>query len=130
MNARSRSRGFSLLEAVAALALLGLAVPAILSAFADAVSHAAQAEDRLNTLRRAQDLLTLATAQFHGEQGTRSGSDAEASWDVKVLVLERGGGEGLRGSIGLLPVQLTVTVRSRRGVEAHLETLFLLRKAS
>ena len=84
MSIRHRSRGFSLLEAVVALALLALALPVILSAFGDAVSRAARAEHRIAALRRAQDLVTLATARFNGQKETRSGSDANATRNIDV----------------------------------------------
>lgn len=126
---RHAHRGFSLLEAVVALALLGVTVPAIFSIFSDAATRASRAQDRLDTLRRAQDLVTLAIAQFHGDVGSRSGSDAAATWQVETSFLSVHQRPRPRTLEEPTPIQLMVVVRSKRGAEAHLDTLFLFREA-
>jgi len=130
MSARHHARrGFSLLEAVVALALLGVTLPTIFSIFSDAALRATRAEDRLDTLRRAQDLVALSIAQFHGEVGSRSGTDAAATWRVETSYLPIHDRPSSLGETGPAPVQLTVAVRSQHGAEAHLDTLFLFQDA-
>lgn len=125
MSARRASRGFSLLEATAAIALLALAIPAILAAFSDTTLRVAVAQDRLDTLRRAQDLLVLAKVQFHGVTGSHSGSDAEAVWTVDTSRLPLDERSGAREAGGPVPIHLAVAVLSKRGAEVRLNTLFL-----
>ncbi len=130
MSARRHAhRGFSLLEAVVALALLGATVPAIFSIFSDAATQASRAQDRLDTLRRAQDLVALAIAQFDGDVGSRSGSDVAATWQVETSFLSVHQRPRPRALEEPAPVQLMVAVRSKRGAEARLDTLFLFREA-
>lgn len=125
MSARRRSHGFTLLETLAALAILGLALPAILSAFSDAIARVAGADDRLETLRRAQDLLVLAAARYPEGAGGSSGEDDKVAWRLEAVRLDPHDGEVGREAIGTIPVRLSVGVRSKRGTETHLDTLFL-----
>ena len=125
MSARRKSRGFTLLETLVALAILGIALPTLLSAFSETISRTARADDRLETLRKAQNLLVLAVAEYPKDRGTRSGSDSDVTWQVETAPLEPNDGEREYAAVRIIPVRATVSVKSRRGAQTRLDTMFL-----
>ncbi|WP_167858445.1 prepilin-type N-terminal cleavage/methylation domain-containing protein [Methylobacterium nonmethylotrophicum] len=127
-DARSRSRGFSLLEALAAIALLAIALPATVSVFSGAASRASLADARHDLLRRAEDLVTITRAEFSGRFGRTAGSDAIARWTVETTPLTDPDENARRAAPSTVPVHLKVMTQSRQNVTVALETMFLFRE--
>ncbi|UHC17857.1 hypothetical protein LRS73_08370 [Methylobacterium currus] len=124
----SHSRGFSLLEAIAAVALLAIALPAMFAVFSGAVSRASLVDARHDLLRRAEDLVAITKTGFVGRFGRTSGSDATARWVVETTLLVDHEENARRDARVIVPVHIKITIESRQNAKVELETMFLFRE--
>lgn len=123
-SGRATAPGFSLIEAVAALALLALALPPIAVLLSGAISRTVRGNDRDAALVRAESLIADERTAFRGRFGVRDGSDPAGRWTVETAPLPDTGPEPGAKPV-LIPARLKVTVQPDSGSAVTLETLIL-----
>jgi len=129
-RSRSSSSGFSLIEAVVAMALLALALPSIYALMFGAITRATRASDRAAALLRAESVLVQAKSEFHGQFGVREEDDPDGRSTVETMpfpVLKQKASTSTQKDASL-PVRLIVSVQARSGPPVVLDTLFLFRE--
>jgi prepilin-type N-terminal cleavage/methylation domain-containing protein len=82
MSRKSSQAGFSLIESVVAIAILGLTLPLLFQSIRSAVGLMSTGERREAEWRIADDLMTEATAMLDGKEGTRQGRRDDFAWVV------------------------------------------------
>ncbi len=83
MSARTRRRGFTLIEVVVAFAILALSLGALYESFGGALRRSATASKRELAALRAESLL----AEYRGSRGLapgRSGTDPDTGFEWRV----------------------------------------------
>lgn len=131
MNAGSTNRGFTILEALVAVAIMGTAVAAGMSVISTSLRNAARIEDyqRVALLSRSQMNELLALPEWKAGQSWRGTWNAESHWIARVeRVPEAAGRPWDRDVMRLL---LTATWKTTRGEKLlHFETVRLQAKAA
>lgn len=112
-----RCRGFTLIEAVVALAVLSLSLSAILALLSGSAGRVARAVERERATLLAQSVLEEALARPF-EPGEREGSFGDFRWRVRQAQSDES---------GLVEVALLVTWPDGRGSESRLELASLRR---
>ena len=86
MNAHRTTRGFTILEALVAVAILGTAVSAGMSVISTSLRNAARIEDyqRVALLSRSQMNELLALPEWKAGQSWRGTWNAESHWIARV----------------------------------------------
>jgi type II secretion system protein I len=120
------TRGFTLIEALAAIAILALALGALLSAHDTAVRGAGAIDDQLQARLLAQSLLAQ-YSQSRLRRPPSQGRSGRFAWSVSMAPLAKAGGEGSAGSADWRLHELTVTVAWTPRHQLRLTTLRLLR---
>lgn len=119
--------GFSLVEVLAALAILGLALGTLYPVFRTALGLAGRADDHLAGIELAQSLLDQHTAERRAMPGSSRGRQDRHSWTVTVEPADAprvpAGAAGAHGSWRLQRIVVTVTWPPHG--QAQLETLHL-----
>lgn len=119
--------GFSLVEVLAALAILGLALGTLYPVFRTALGLAGRADDHLAGIELAQSLLDQQTAERRAMPGASRGKQGRHSWTVTVEPADGpsvpAAGAPARGTWRLQRIVVTVTWPPQG--QAQLETLHL-----
>ena len=118
-------RGFSLLEALVAVAILALSMPALLWTFATAFGRDKAALERLERVELAERLAAMAALRFKGEFGSASGAEAGLPWTVETFAGDEKGAK----QPPFVPVRVKVSVARSPAYDERfeLETMFLYR---
>jgi prepilin-type N-terminal cleavage/methylation domain-containing protein len=117
-------RGFTLIEALAAIVILALSLSALLSAHDTAVRGAGVIDDQLRARLLAQSLLAQ-FAQSRTPQAPSQGRSGRFTWAVAMAPLA--GATPVEGPTQWQPHELTVTVAWAPRRQITLTTLRLLR---
>ena len=94
MSRRPSRAGFSLIESVVAVAILGLMLPLLFQSIHSAVGFMATTERREIEWRLADDLMTEATATLDSKEGTREGRDGALAWSIETMPADENMGGG------------------------------------
>ena len=89
MSRKASQAGFSLLESVVAVAILGLTLPLLFQSVRSAVGLMSTTERREIEWRMADDLMIEATATLDGREGTREGREGDLAWIVEMTSVDR-----------------------------------------
>lgn len=124
---RSRQRGFTLLEVIAAILLLGIAFAALLKVAGGAMALSRNAADRDEAALWARSLLDSAFVTTPVEPGRRSGRfDARYQWTLTTTPWQAPGSRTGSGPLALYRLDLAVRWGGgNRPQVAHFETLRL-----
>jgi len=121
------SAGFTLIEALVALAILAVSVVAIGALMGSTARGSRQLEQHVAMLQAAYNALWLAFPSRSPASGTQSGASNEHLWraDIQPFAIDFG---GPTGETAWVPQRVTLRVRSRSGATIDLETVRLFRK--
>lgn len=103
MSSRGTSEGFTLLEALVALAILALVLGSVLATFGNGLRTAEAAGTRFAALAKAQDLMAYAEDGAFAP-GVHEATEPPFTWELRVEP------EPPHGPTGLLPTRLSVQV--------------------
>jgi general secretion pathway protein I len=106
----SRPRGFTLLEVLVALAILGVALGALLQAFAGGLRRLSVLEDYAAAVTQARSQLDRLGAELPLAEGQYSGSFAGGMVWTAQLRRYHLGGSGNDAALAVIPYEITVTV--------------------
>jgi prepilin-type N-terminal cleavage/methylation domain-containing protein len=116
MSPEPSRAGFSLVESVVAVAILGLMLPLLFESIRSAVGLMSTAERRKTEWRLAENLMTEAAATLDGRKGLREGLDGDFAWSVQTMPADADIGGGRSEGDGDVLVRVRVRVRA----SAHL----------
>ena len=106
----SQPSGFTLLEVLVALAILGLALGALLQAFAGGLRRLTALDDYATAVMQARSEMDRLGAQLPLAEGQYSGSFADGmAWTARLRRYEVGRSGGDAG-LAVIPYEITVTV--------------------
>jgi general secretion pathway protein I len=106
----SRPPGFTLLEVLVALAILGVALGALLQIFAGGLRRLTVSEDYAAAVMQARSELDLLGAQLPLAEGQYSGSFADGmAWTARLRRYDVGR-FGNDAALAVIPYEITVTV--------------------
>ncbi len=106
----SRPPGFTLLEVLVALAILGVAFGALLQAFAGGLRRVSVLEDHATAVMQARSELDQLAAELPLDEGQYSGRFADGMvWTARLRRYELGR-SGSNATLAVIPYEITVTV--------------------
>lgn len=117
-----RSRGFILLEALVAIAILGPAVGIFLTVAANTATRSVATDEEVAMLSRARDALSLAVVSWDGSIGIRESADGPFRWTTEFSLPP---GLGSAKIETLLPVRVAVTMHREGRRDQRLATMIL-----
>jgi general secretion pathway protein I len=123
---RPASRGFTLIEALAAIVILALSLSVLLSSHDAGLRTATALDDHLRARLLAQSLIAE-WSQYRILQGPTEGREGRFTWTVSVAPFDRPGDSPQQQPAGWMLHELTVTVAWSGGRRVKLNTLRLLR---
>jgi general secretion pathway protein I len=107
-----RIEGFSLLEAVVSLAILGMGLGALMQALSSSAVLTEQAQKKYDATMRAQLLIDQVGIDFPFEQAEYDGEEADFTWHLSVSPLQgdqETEGPGTIGYVYLFEINAEVT---------------------
>jgi prepilin-type N-terminal cleavage/methylation domain-containing protein len=113
-------RGFSLLEALVATAILALSIPALIAVLTGSADREQRAAAGLARDILAEQLLVSTTARFAGHHGRSGGTAGGLGWSI-----ETSSRDGVSKESRYKPVHVAVEVTDATGAATRLETLIL-----
>lgn len=127
MNRHRRYRGFTLIETVVALAILGLGLAVLIPVFGDVLDRNARADARATAASLAQSLLARLDNDLPLAPGTTTGRfDNGYRWEIAITPY---GDDADRGAWPLTPYQVLATVAWPAGQAERSVMLTTLRLA-
>lgn len=117
-------RGFTIIEALIALAIVSSAVTAIGSVFATTALGVRSAEQHLSLVQIARGVVAALPLNNSLVLRNISGETEGYQWQIKPSLFLAASQEQAGGS-GSVPVKLDVEIRSPSGAVIHLETIRL-----
>jgi general secretion pathway protein I len=126
MNRPTQSQsGFTLIEVLVALAILGISLAVLLHIFSESLDRSRESQNEMAASAIVQSLLADAGPSMSLVQGDTEGKTADGfSWRLHV---EPYGSEDDRNAWTMNALSLTVTVGWKDGSETHAMTLTTMR---
>jgi len=124
-----RTAGFTLIEALVALAIVAVSLTSIGTLIASTARAAHSIEARLARLETARAILTALPARNQLVPGTLTGAIADHPWRVDVIPFAA---QGITASSGgqWVPQSVVVTIQAPSGAAMKVNTIRLVRSAS
>jgi general secretion pathway protein I len=126
LSQSSQSRGFTLIEALAAIVILALALSALLSAHDTGLRGASAIDDHLQARLLAQSLLAQRSLDRVAQAPPSQGRSGRFAWSVSIVPYAGAGGTLHQQPGNWMLHELTVTVAWPPRRQIQLSTLRLM----
>ena len=127
VKARNRSQaGFTLIEVLAAFAVIAVVLPAIGSVIASTVRGTRGIDDRLSMAGTAETLLNTLPQRNELKPGSTSGGGQGVRWRMDISELPLAVSEDADTAYNWVPLAITIRLEGRSGTTMRIDTVRLV----
>jgi prepilin-type N-terminal cleavage/methylation domain-containing protein len=119
------SSGFTLIEVLVAIAVLGVVLGAIGAVVGNTVRAIRSVDRRLPLLETAQSLIASLPSRDALQPGTQTGTSGEFRWRIDAVLLNRNVPDDAK-TAKWMPLAITVRVQGSEGPPLRLDTVRLI----
>lgn len=115
MSVRKRQKGFTLIEAIVAIAVMAIASAFIISIFSNGALQSSARVETYGLYSEAQSRLTLLSAELAAGAGDleQRGSNGAYSWTTRATTIFPQAGDSRRAELVEAAVEVSIAARNR-----------------